>query len=110
MRKGNGKSPLGWAGRGGTHPRASAGFATNEGFGAGARPKAAVYFLPFHIYSILAGFLQIYKPKERAGGEKREKIGQKGGEGKQNGAEVLAVIIIRISVFEYRGKKSGRLV
>ena len=27
-----------------------------------------------------------------------------------DGAEVLAVIIIRISVFEYRGKKSGRLV
>ena len=54
--------------------------------------------------------MQFYKPKERAGGEKQEKIGQKGGERKRNGAEVLAVIIIKISVFEYRGKKSGRLV
>ena len=88
--------------------------------GAGARSrglrrafcrKGRLCFFCYSIYiAHIGGVLQFYKPKERAGGEKREKIGQKGGEEGRNGAEVLAVIIIRISVFKYRGKKSGRLV
>ena len=85
-------------------------FAANEGFGGHFAAKGGCVFSVIPYIAHFGGVLQIYKPKERAGGEKQEKIGQKGGERKRNGAEVLAVIIIKISVFEYRGKKSGRLV
>ena len=82
----------------------------SEGFG-GLLPQREAVFFCYSIYiAHFGGVFQFYKPKERAGGEKREKIGQKGGEEGRNGAEVLAIIIIRISVFEYRSKKSGRLV
>ena len=61
--------------------------------------KGRLCFFCYSIYiAHIGGVLQFYKPKERAGGEKREKIGQKGGEEGRNGAEVLAIIIIRISV------------
>ena len=100
-RGGRGHAPEGF---GGLLPRMKA--------SAGILPqREAVFFFCYSLYiAHIGGVLQFYKPKERAGGEKREKIGQKGGEEGRNGAEVLAVIIIRISVFKYRGKKSGRLV